>query len=97
MSVDENVRQQFIEDLSKVYKCEPNAYACAVAAYNDHKSYPTACSLAFGLSWRTHKDYLERVAKYWKENDDGAAITVEWMISFVEYYTTDVEKYPEDA
>ncbi len=96
--VDDALRDKFIADLAKIYKCEPNAYACAMVAYNEHKNYQTACSLLFGLSFRTHKDWLERVAKYWKDNDtDPAPIDVAWLEAFQQMYITDVEQYPEDA
>lgn len=90
-------RELFLTDLAKLFKCQPDAYSCAAAYYNLHKNYGAAAALLFGLSWRTHKEWLQRCIDYWKKEDDGAAIDVAWLEAFQTHYITDIERYPEDA
>lgn len=91
-------RSEFITHWASILKCAAEPYAMAVHLININKNYQTAMSVIFGLSWVHNSDYLLRVVAYFGDNwtaDDVA--TIEWLTAFVEHYTTEVEKYPEDA
>lgn len=91
-------RDEFITHWASILKCAPEPYALAVHLINVNKNYQTAMSLIFGLSWVHHKEYLLRLVEYFNKNwtvNDVA--TIEWLTAFVDHYTTEVEKYPEDA
>lgn len=95
--MEQTTRDQFLADMAVIFKCDGDAFSVAREYYNQHKNYGAATALLFGLSWRTHKEWLQRAAEYWRANDDGQPIDNAWLEAFQTHYVTEVEKYPEDG
>lgn len=98
MATDLYSRDEFIAHWASVMKAPAEPYALAVTLINKNRNYQTAMALIFGLSWVHHKEYLQRVCKYFEANWSAEDVAnVEWLTAFVDHYVTEVEKYPEDA
>lgn len=89
-------RDNYIASWSKILGCKSDAYSLAAALINKHKNFQSASAVLFGLSWRTHKEWLKKVSEYWQASwtVKDAVCTAEWCYAFQQHYITEVAKYP---
>lgn len=91
-------REVFLKDWALMLKVENDAFAIAREVINQKKNFVTAVAVLFGLSFRTHKQYILDCAKYWEANFvPGAIVDTDYLLAFQKHYTEEVQPYPADA
>ncbi len=95
-------KEIFIKNWAKMVGLPPTAdvFDIVVELINKSKNFQTATCLLFGLSYRTHKDWIVKCSTYWRDGwTEGSICTKEWLITFQKFYITDPEgqPYPEDG
>lgn len=94
----QTTRELFLKGWAKMLGCAPDAFEITCKLINDSKNFETATCILFGLSLRTHKDYVHECANYWRKVWEKDQIcTVEWLAAFQKHYTEEVKAYPADA
>lgn len=94
----QKTREIFLKDWAKMLGCAADPFEISCKLINDSKNFQTATCILFGLSLRTHKDYVHECADYWKANwPEDCVCTVDWLVKFQKHYTEEVKAYPADA
>lgn len=89
-------REVYIADWCKQLKIENSVWALTVHLVTA-KNYATAVSLMLELSWRVHRDYLNRAEKAleeWHRQSKYCAVSATDLYNFADYYTKNIEAIP---
>jgi hypothetical protein len=94
---DNTERDKYIADWCKQIGVPANAWNL-VEYMVKIKNYDTAVGVMFELSWRHHRDYLDRaskVLKEWAAQYSNAPITANDLYNFMTYYIANNEELPK--
>ncbi len=92
-------RDWFIKKWAEtILKVPCDVYSVSAALVTRNRNFPLAVSILFGLSFKTHKDWINDCAKHWKDAlPEGSVIDAEYCQQFQQYYINEVVAYPADA
>jgi hypothetical protein len=94
----QTTREIFLKQYAKMLSCPADEYSITCKLINESKNFQTAVCILFGLSLRTHKEYIHECADYWKKNWVADAICDnDYCAAFQKHYTEEVKPYPSDA